>query len=105
MSTDDDITAFIQARLDEDRAAADEMQENASWMSDCGEAHNVSINLRSGWEMDSARVLRGVEAKRSVLAVAHWLEESGRTLAASEVRRALAFEWGTHPDFRPEWTL
>lgn len=54
---------------------------------------------------DPSRELRGVKATRSVLAVARWLEDSGRTLAASEVRRALASEHSTHPDYRPEWTL
>jgi hypothetical protein len=119
----DDIVAFIRARLDEDRAAADEMQENANWMSDCGEPHNVSINLRSGWEMDSARVLRGVEIKRRIvgehgeLGIEGYCAKCGTHDTNGEgdllyehdeypcrTLRLLALEWSTHDDFRPEWT-
>lgn len=118
----DDMVAFIRARLDEDRAAADEMQENANWMSDCGQPHNVSISLRSGWEMDSARVLRGVEAKRKLISREHPLCEcgdpdnqptdprSGRPLehhydcVVEFTAGILASEWSTHPDYRSEWT-
>lgn len=64
---------------------------------------------------DPACVLRGVKAKRAVVdEYAYWAEravkgvnpmpdEAGRFEVAATMAKALAGEWDTHPDFRPEW--
>ena len=120
-----DLTAFLNARLDEDEAAA-----KAAWgvewdwryvAQPFGErpsiAHTVHIARH-----DPARVLREVEAKRAILdrhmphqpafggLACDWCSEDvdDRPQIAKERWpcpdvRSIATVWSDHPDYRPEW--
>ena len=116
-----DIVAFLNARLDEDEAAAKEAW-GVEWdwryvARPFGEhpsiAHTVHIARH-----DPARVLRDVEADRVLLALHDELwrlyrafEEAGepgpislgRAQALSRVLRIRAARFSDHPDYRAEW--
>jgi hypothetical protein len=123
----DDIVAFIRARLDEDAeraqgAIGDQWQfrtkgghayiarRDADPLSAVAEAGDT----QTGWHIarhDPDRVLRGVEAKRKIVA------ELERSLTLDQTRPDVhqstgwlmwtmvqfASEWSTHPDYRQEW--
>ncbi len=86
MAYDDDIIAFIKARLDEDEAAA------KAWLPfgnpDAAAREHIA-------RQDPGRVLREVEAKREIIRVC------GRVY----VLRCLAAVYSDHPDYRQEWAL
>lgn len=116
----DDLIAFVNARLDEDEAAA-KAARGVEWdwryvAQPFGErpsiAHTVHIARH-----DPERVLREVAAKRAILAA---YEQEGaqpihrpdpevltlieaRLDAYEDAVLALAAIWSDHPDYRQEW--
>lgn len=133
----DDVLAFVRARLDEDETdARDAASRSADWeraetpparwgvpdppaeilsggklfmtfAEDKGAPLAVAHVLRH----DPARVLRGVEAKRRIVAeyeAAHTPDddlgfEHGWKRGLGMSVEALAAEWSTHTDYRQEW--
>lgn len=119
----DELIAFLNARLDEDEAAA-----KAAWRGDGWRHENMPdevwtgrsapghtpIPIAKAWDQptaehiarhDPARVLADVAAKRAVIAAcAHNLEyeDYGYTLA-ERVLRALALPYAEHEDYKPHW--
>ena len=126
------IVEFIQARLDEDQQAAERVVQLdadgvlAGWVKvsdDQSDAEKAHLELHPG-----ARVLRAVAAKRLILAVhcpGREVRQGPRPATVScagcgfggpcddpftedvnecPTLRAVASEWSTHPDYRPEWT-
>lgn len=128
--TQDDLTAFITARLDEDEAIA-KAAANRHWLTDDNiitlhPEHDgdgfmswpTRADAQHAANHDPARVLREVAAKRAIVAryergAAGELPEwtAGRELiqAALAVLRAalsdLASTWSDHPDYRCEWSI
>lgn len=93
-----DPIEFLEARLDEDEA----------W------AEDAPSQERPRDPDDPARVLRDVAAKRRIIAMyeapayggwdpADRAEASGRREGLREVIRALASVYGWHEDYREEW--
>src|SRR6478735_11072312 len=98
----DDLIAFLNARLDEDEAAA----------------KDVRYIWPTGFEvtLNPARILREVEAKRVILGACvetlqgedshDYLTDGGsgeEYELARFVIRQLAAVWSDHPDYRQEW--
>jgi hypothetical protein len=65
----DDLVTWLLEQIAKDERAADEMRSNADSMSDCGEAHDESIELLGGWTFDADRLLADCDAKRKLLAL------------------------------------
>ena len=107
----DDLTAFLNARLDEDEAAAKAAADEtaAGWFTGTVPLASAAFIARH----DPARVLREVEAKRAILArYAEPLEGRGlgEQLQLSQEKQglyfavlALAAVWSDHPDYWPGW--
>ena len=147
------LIAFLAARLDEDEAAAEAAAEDdgADWFANAKEGWDADersvmytgpSTLRPGgtWDYpvcrslsvgaaehiarhDPARVLREVEAGRTILAE-HFAEDRGESLPGADcgvcyyigtpgspagwpcrTLRALAAVWSDHPDYDQEWAL
>jgi hypothetical protein len=111
----DDLVEFLRARLGEDRSLAQQALD----------APATDVELYATWPrqrvpfgmtFDPARVLREVQAKRTILA---WAEtgakEAAHESAHSSMRiiagafkdslKALAAAYSDHPDYRQEWAL
>lgn len=114
MSTDD-IVAFIKIRLHEDQTvASDALKHWPPGDEIAGQVDSILVGAHVH-RQNPHRVLRGVEAKRTALALhaqghecpsevgepnmSGWYESDCPTI------RAQASEWSTHDDFRPGWTL
>lgn len=110
----DDLTAFLVARLDELEAAAKkdrDAPEGALRYSDTDEWGEPLA-----WLMTSDRVLREVEAKRALIlryknaaaapaASASYVRgvDTGYKEACLDAIEDAAALWDDHPDYRPEW--
>lgn len=121
----DDLTAFIDARLDEDEAAAiaagDGAAESARWRtrehpSDSGivrDGQGAVVIYDEGVPSDEDaahiarhdpdRALRDVAAKRAILALYDNPEGYAYSVALERVVVQLATAWSDHPDYRQEW--
>jgi hypothetical protein len=138
----DDLAAFLAARLDEDEAAAKAAKAPSPWKAAEHEADNWIVTDAAGEPLiydegtpsleeaahiarhDPARVLREVEAKRTILAEhdpcypTYYPTPSGQPTCGvchsggfdwdperwpCATVRALAVVYGDHPDYRPEW--
>jgi len=112
-----ELVAFLNARLDEDEAAA-RAAASGPWMSDTG----VDAVAKHIARHDPARVLREVAAKRAI--VEFYIEppngirtgnievlsaerESGSAPRVLTVIEAIALDlaavWSDHPDYNPAW--
>jgi hypothetical protein len=125
------FTAFCQARLDEDEAAARACQSPSPWCVSDHPAMSSVVDDATGAPLiynegsptpeeaahiarhDPARVLREVAAKRAVLLA---LYATGRPTTMSEqpsptaslarlALRHMAAVWSDHPDYKPEWAV
>jgi hypothetical protein len=121
----DDLIAFLNARLDEDEAAAkaaqsqDERHEQNmpdAEMRECIDlasrrernydqpwwAANMNYQLtRRRFPSNPARVLREVEAKRAV--ILQWENSPSGSLVLTNALYQLAAVYSDHPDYRAEW--
>lgn len=131
MPVTDDIVAFIRARLDEDADLVETIREGGfhapTWTSQPNEEGTWPIlcepddstpigYITDGrWEIqhvarhDPARVLRGVEAKRRIVAECeyninyHLAVGARAVLLATVTLKLLASEWSDHADYQQEW--
>jgi hypothetical protein len=105
----DDLIAFLNARLDEDEAAA------KAWLPF---GNPTAEQCEHFARHDPARVLRDVGAKRRIVAwhesecTCTWCDEEGDDLPGPDVTGygcptllMIAAIWSDHPDYRQEWTL
>jgi hypothetical protein len=128
----DDLVTFLNARLDEDEAAAKlAAREGGAWKQDDPDRYPGAISSLGGPVVydegspdeyqaahiarhDPARVLREVAAKRAILGlsakVREWTDSSAGATAGyaaavvGDTLRALAVIWSDNPDYRAEWT-
>jgi hypothetical protein len=99
----DEMTAFLNARLNEDEATAlksKDAPEEAVRFVDADEWSQPLI-----WLADEDRMLREVEAKRALLRAEQALADANPALAESLhcIPRCLAAAYCNHPDYREEW--
>lgn len=135
----DDLVTFLKARLNEDEAVAiaasgeewGDVNEQQPYVVFDVAAYRKNKEMRTvgsvaGVERpedrvhiarhDPARVLRGVEGKRSAVnEAAYWHDKvladephpmpslADRVVVARAMLCALAIEWSDHPDYNPEW--
>ncbi|WP_329390218.1 DUF6221 family protein [Streptomyces sp. NBC_01716] len=108
-----DLGAFLQARYDEDEAAA-RVATPGPWgpsgksVIDGDGIAFVEAPRRDAAHIarhDPARVLRGIEAKRRVVGrINSHAAGMGVDEVHGDVLRALAAEYADHPDFDPSWS-
>ncbi|WP_134667866.1 DUF6221 family protein [Amycolatopsis sp. CFH S0078] len=126
----DDLIAFLHARLDEDEQAARDVpwDRNTQWWTESSPCRWGEPIVHTVWghggpiavmhedasgsddhivRHDPARVLRGVEAKRRMVAEFDEALKAGHDSydLASVIAPMMAEEWSTHPDYREEWRL
>ena len=107
---DDDLAAFLRARLDEDEAAA-RAAADGPWTSSGPyvDAPGAGIIMQARHTEDAAhaarhdpaRVLREVEAKRAILA--QWQAQPPDSPVLTNALYQLAAVYSDHPGYRPEW--
>jgi len=100
-----DLAEFVAARLDEDEAAAN------AWLPVGNPTSAQREHIASA---DPGRMLREVEAKRKILALAAEADDieeclifetatrppqAGRVTIGDKIRRQLASAWSDHPDY------
>lgn len=125
------ICGFIEARLDEEYAAARDLIESESAAAEWYEMTSGVLvtgppTADDTWDgtfaigdsritrfiagHDPARVLREVEAKRKIVARYQAslgydnAEDEARCWLLGEIVEALASAWSDHPDYDPKWT-
>lgn len=126
--TDHDLVTFIRARLDEDRrlaikahAATENVQGVAEWYRSSTDGIGVTgtnnMILTDGHGFldehisdhvvahQPTRVLRGVEAKRQLIAEFVNAYQQSTRAGLELALRIAATEWSTHHDYQQEWTL
>jgi hypothetical protein len=123
-----DLIAFLNARLDEDEAAAKawlplvRLDGSGSWYDEVGESNLGPYSIEHARLHDPARVLREVAVRRVIIetwkdwpdydlppGVHEGRDDSERSRdeavreALEAVVRALATVYDNHPDYRQEW--
>jgi len=127
VSSDEELAAFLDARLDEAQRDAEAMEHDRDWDDDyrsCLAARIGTMADKGYAEADcncglaerKARALREVEAKRAILSryergtagdLPEWkagreLIEAGLAILLAVLRDLAAID-RDHPDYRPEW--
>jgi hypothetical protein len=115
-----DLTEFVNARLNEDEAAAkalalslERQSMGGAWSSNGPPVTGNSVTINTAWLPD--RVLREITAKRAILAEYDRLNAAyeafrhganqAAMLAAQTAVEHLAAIWSDHPDYDPAWPL
>jgi hypothetical protein len=119
----DDLIAFLYARLDEDEAAARawlprvRLEGSSSWCDEVDESDLGPYSIEHARLHDPARVLREVEAGRAMVEkyergrrlwnpdTKNWFSPAAAMFGSDMewLIRTLAAAWSDHPDYRPEW--
>jgi serine/threonine protein phosphatase PrpC len=127
-----DLVAFLNARLGEDEAAANAVQDNsAPWPGQWEPRERHALQTHNGWVLavadghggdfrsgvvehiarhDPARVLRDVEARRRIIARYEatqppgYAEQEAQGWLLLDVIRDLTAAYSDHPDYDPAWT-
>jgi hypothetical protein len=92
----DDLTAFINARLDEDEAAAKKAIELGAGVWSLAPHFHTARH-------SPARVLREVAAKRAILRLYDNPKASAHVSGLVLAMVHIAAVWSDHPDYRAEW--
>ena len=117
----DDLVAFLRARLDEHKQAADDGE-----LAGLDRGWPFSVDAQAEWEYRAAtayrerfkptRVLYDIEAKRRIIDAFLRREHDSNglpTVGTADSRaagllmaiRLLALPYADHPDYRPDWRL